>query len=58
MTMMGALHGIECIPEHYRKKVLSFDCVSTNNGRKRPIHYSTPVVYDKLLKWLERQNLE
>lgn len=55
MTMIGALHGIQEIPEGYIKKVLSFDCVSTNNGQKRPIHYSTRIVYDKLLKWLRIQ---
>jgi ADP-ribosylglycohydrolase len=55
MTMMGALHGIKGIPEYYKNKVLSFDCVSTDNGQKRPVEYSTPVVYEKLLKWLEKQ---
>ena len=55
MTMMGALHGIQGIPEHYKNKILSFDCVTTNNGKRRPVHYSTPIVYNKLLKWLETQ---
>ena len=53
MTMMGALHGIKGIPENYINKVLSFGCVSTIKGQKRPIYYSTPIVYEKLLKWLK-----
>lgn len=55
MTMIGALHGIEGIPEYYRSKILLFDCVTTNNGQRRPIYYSTSIVYNKLLKWLEIQ---
>lgn len=55
MTMMGVLHGINGIPDYYKNKVVSFDCATTRNGQKRPIHYSTSVVYKKLLKWLETQ---
>lgn len=55
MTMIGALHGIQGIPEDYIQKVLSFDCVLISNGRKRPIHYSTSKVHEKLLKYLENK---
>jgi len=52
MAMMGAFHGVKNIPDYYKKKVLIFDCVNTEKGRKRPSNYSTYLVYNKLLKWL------
>lgn len=51
MGMIGAFHGANNIPDLLKKKVLNFDCVNTDKGRKRPSNYSTYLVYNKLLQW-------
>jgi ADP-ribosyl-[dinitrogen reductase] hydrolase len=37
--LMGALHGVEAIPEFMREPVLAFDCSAPGRGQKRPAVY-------------------
>jgi ADP-ribosyl-[dinitrogen reductase] hydrolase len=56
MSMMGALHGIQSIPQHLIDTVLAFDCTKIHDktkGIQRPNEYSTRFIYNKLIDWIQ-----